>query len=127
MPIIVDTTEAPALLRFRVTGAVPSAEEQEALRADLIARGLLTENSASLLDVRDAEAPDAITLGKSIAAIIKAGIPRRRACLINPGRHLALVQYFQKAVPWMSTAAFISESAAIEWLLNPEGKAGFKD
>ena len=109
-----------------MTGPVPSAEEQAALRDDLISRGMLTENSASLLDVRELEAPDAITLGKSIAAVVKAGMPKRRAWLINPGKHLACVQYFQKAVPWMSTAAFISEGAAIEWLLNPEGQAGFE-
>ena len=125
MPIDIDTSEAPALLRFKVAGQVPTPEEQEALRADLIARGLLTEASVSLLDVREAETPDAITLGKSIAAAVRAGIPRRRACLINPGKHLTAVQYFQKAVPWMSTAAFINERDAIEWLLNPEGRAGF--
>jgi hypothetical protein len=123
--IDVDTSEAPALLRFKVTGKVPSAEEQDTLREDLIARGLLTEDSVSLLDFRELDAPDAITLGKSIAAAVKAGMPRRRAFLINPGRHLSSLQYFQKAVPWMSAAAFINEHEAIEWLLNPEGRAGF--
>lgn len=122
----IDTTEAPALLRFRIAGALPSAEEQARVREDLIARGLLTADSVSLLDVRDAETPDAITVGKSIAAVVRAGMPKRRACLINPGKHLQLLLYFQKAVPWMSTAAFINEREAIEWLLNPEGAAGFK-
>ncbi|HEX6163665.1 MAG TPA: hypothetical protein VFZ31_09885 [Vicinamibacterales bacterium] len=125
MAINVDTSEAPALLRFKLNGTFPTAEEQDALRSDLIARGLLTENSASLLDVRDVDTPDAITVGKSIAAVVRAGIPKRRACLINPGKHLDIVQYFQKAVPWMSTAAFVNEREAIEWLLNPEGRAGF--
>lgn len=123
MPIEVDTTEAPALLRFRCFGALPSAEEQEKLRADLIDQGLLTEGSVSLLDVREAETPDAVTVAKSIAAAVRAGIPKRRACLINPGKHLHVLQQFQKAVPWMSTAAFIDEREALEWLLNPEGAA----
>lgn len=126
MPIEVDTAGAPALLRFKCVGSFPSAEEQTALREELIAKGLLTENSVSLLDVRDAEPPDAITLGKSIAAVVRQGMPKRRACLINPGIHLATVQYFQKAVPGMSTAAFINEDEALEWLLNPGGSAGFR-
>lgn len=126
MPLEVDTTEAPALVRFRCYGTFPSAEEQDAVRQDLIAKGLITEASASLLDVRDAEMPDALTVVKSIAAVVRTGLPRRRACLINPGRHLPLLQQFQEAIPWMSTAAFIDEHQAIEWLLNPEGAAGFK-
>lgn len=125
MPVEVDTSQAPALIRFRCYGAFPSAEEQTALRNDLIAQGLLTEASASLLDVREAEMPDALTVAKSITAVIRAAMPARRACLINPGKHLALLQQFQQAIPWMSTAAFIDEREAIEWLLNPEGSAGF--
>jgi hypothetical protein len=126
VPIDVDTTEAPALLRFRCHGAFPTLEEQETLRQELIAKGLLTAGSAALLDVRDAELPDAITVVKSIAAVVRQGMPRRRACIINPGRHLPILQQFQAAVPWMSTAAFIDEHEALEWLINPEGTAGFK-
>jgi hypothetical protein len=126
VPIEVDTAEAPALLRFRCVGAMPTAAEQAALREQLIAQGLLTEDSVSLLDVREADLPDPVTVIQSIAAILRAGMPKRRACLINPGKHLHLVQQFQAAVPWMSTAAFIDEREALEWLLNPEGAAGFK-
>lgn len=125
MPIEIDTRGAPALLRIRCIGVFPSPEEQAALRVDLIARGLLTTATVSLIDFRDIEAPDAITFGKSIAAAVSAGIPRRRACIINPGKHLKVLQYFQAAVPWMSTAAFIDEREALEWLLNPEGAVGF--
>jgi hypothetical protein len=125
VPLEIDTREAPALLRIKVTGPLPSPEEQASLREELQARGLLTEATVSLLDLREVETPDAITIGKSIAAIVRAGMPRRRACLINPGRHLHILQYFQAAVPTMSTAAFINEREAIEWLLNPEGAAGF--
>jgi hypothetical protein len=126
VPVEIDTTEAPALLRLRVIGAVPTPEEQQRLRAELIEQGLLTNGSVSLLDLRDIDTPDALTVAKSFAAAARAGMPRRRACLINPGKHLPLLQQFQKAVPWMSTAAFVSEREALEWLLNPEGAAGFK-
>jgi hypothetical protein len=127
VPIEVNTDEAPALIRFRCYGPFPSAEEQGKLRDDLITRGLLTADSLSLLDVRELEGlPDPTTFVRSIAEIVRAGVPRRRACLINPGRHLPFLQQFQAAVPWMSTAAFIDEREALEWLLNPEGSAGFR-
>jgi hypothetical protein len=123
VPVEVDTSEAPALLRFRCVGALPTAEEQEALRADLMNKGLLTEGSVSLLDFRETEMPDSMTIAKSITAVVRAGIPTRRACLINPGKHLGILQQFQRAVPWMSIAAFLDEREALEWLLNPEGAA----
>lgn len=125
MAIDVDTSEAPALLRIRCHGPVPSPDEQASLRQDLIANGMLTEGSVSLLDFRDLEIPDALTVAKSIAAAISAGIPRRRAFLINPGKHLWALQQFQAAMPGMSVAAFIDEREALEWLLNPGGAAGF--
>ena len=122
MPVEIDTTEAPALLRFRCFGALPTAEEQEKLRADLMEQGLLTDSSVSLLDVREVDTPDALTIAQSIAAALRAGMPRRRACLINPAS-TSILQQFQQAAPWMTTAAFIDEREAIEWLLNPEGAA----
>lgn len=123
MPIEVDTTEAPALIRIRCVGRLPTAIEQEQLRADLRSQGLLTHSSVSLLDFRSAEMPDALTVAQMFAAAARAGMPRRRACLINPGKHLQLLKQFQQAAPWMSTAAFIDEPEALEWLLNPEGAA----
>lgn len=125
MPVDVDTAEAPALIRIRCVGPLPTAEEQRRLRAELIASGLLTEASVSLLDFRETEVPAPSVFLQAIAEAVSAGMPRRRACLINPGRHLPFLQQFQAAVPWMSTAAFIDEREAIAWLLNPEGAAGF--
>ncbi len=106
---------------------MPSAREQARVRAQLIADGHLTADSVSLLDLRDIEGPlDAEAILHVISEAIRVGMPRRRACLINPGIHLRSVQQFQAAVPWMSTAAFIDEREALEWLLNPEGLAGFR-
>lgn len=125
MPCEVDTAEAPALLRFRCFGACPTAAEQSAVRSDLRAKGLLTSATVSLLDVRELEPPDPVTVVESIAAAIRDGMPLRRACLINPGLHLRLLQQFQAMAPGMATAAFIDEREALEWLLNPEGWSGF--
>lgn len=127
MPIEVNTDEAPALLRIRCAGPVPSAQEQARVRAQLIADGHLTPDSVSLLDLRDIEGPfDAEAILHVIREAVRVGMPRRRACLINPGIHLPILQQFQAAVPWMSTAAFLDEREALEWLLNPEGSAGFR-
>jgi hypothetical protein len=117
VPIEVDTAGAPALLKFRVVGEFPSAEEQAALRERLIDEGLLTEDSVSLLDVREAVTPSPSLVIQSIFEAMRAGIPRRRACLINPARHLHILRQFQTAVPWMTTAAFSDEREAIDWLL----------
>ncbi len=126
MAIEVNTDEAPALIRIRCAGPIPPPEEQARLRDDLVSRGLLTKDSVSLLDLRDVEVPldPSLFLG-TIAEALRTGMPKRRACLINPGLHLTLLQQFQAAVPWMSTAAFLDEREAIAWLLNPEGAAGF--
>lgn len=126
MPVEVNTAEAPALLRVRCVGPLPSAEEQRHLRQGLIDDGFLTEDSVSLLDFRETEVPAPTAFLQLIAEAVSAGMPRRRACLINPGRHLTFLQQFQAAVPWMSTAAFIDEREALAWLLNPEGEAGFR-
>lgn len=126
MPIDVDTTEAPALIRLRCYGKAPTPEEQRALRTDLTEQGLLTDGSACLYDVRDIETPDAVTIAQSIAGLMRAGLSIRRAYVINPGKHLKLLQQLQQAAPWLSTAAFLDEREAIAWLLNPEGAAGFK-
>jgi len=126
VPLEVNTDEAPALIRIRCVGPLPSAAEQAQLREQLIGHGLLTPNSVSLLDFRDTDVPsDPLVFIQSIAEAVRSGMPKRRACLINPGRHLPFVQQFQAAVPWMSTAAFIDEREALAWLLNPEGSAGF--
>jgi hypothetical protein len=76
VPIEIDTTEAPALLRCRCFGVLPTPEEQETLRADLIDRGLLTDGSVSLLDFRKVDTPDAVTIVKSIAAAGGGGMAR---------------------------------------------------
>jgi len=126
VPIEVNTDEAPALIRIRCAGPVPLPEEQARVRDDLVAKGLLTKDSVSLLDLRDVEVPrdPSLILG-TIAEALRTGMPKRRALLINPGLHLRLLQQFQAAAPSMSTAAFIDEREAIAWLLNPEGAAGF--
>ena len=64
-------------------------------------------------------------MSQSIAAARRAGMPRKRACLINPGKHLELLRQFPAAVPGMVTAAFIEGREALEWLLNLDGWSGF--
>jgi hypothetical protein len=128
VPIEVDTAEAPALLRLRLADPVPSVDEIAAVREQLMAAGSLDENTVSLIDVRDVTRPitDAGFL-RLAKLLISERSPRRRAILMNPGLHLRLMQLFQSiAPPTSAMAGFLDERVALEWLLNPEGRAAFK-
>jgi hypothetical protein len=129
VPIEVDRAEAPALLRFRIVDPFPSREEITTLRETLIGGGLMNASTVSLIDVRDMMQPvaDFAFMSAVGAVLLDGGWPRRRAILMNPGRHLRYMQMFQSAAPAsVAIAGFLEEHQALEWLLNPEGRAGFR-
>ena len=120
MPIEVDTTHAPRLLRYRFSGAYPSVEEQSKLRDSLIKLGYLTSETRAIMDAREiTEIPDDDILAKTVAAALqRGGWPRRRAYLINPDVHLHMIRQFQDlAMTTVTTAAFVDEAEAMEWLM----------
>jgi hypothetical protein len=119
MPIEVDTSEAPAFLRYRFTGPYPSVEEQALVRDRLIAGGHLTRDTVALMDARQLEAvPDDDVLARTVAAALqRGGWPRRRAYLIDPVRHAHMIEQFkQLAMTSVTTAAFTDEHDALAWL-----------
>jgi hypothetical protein len=119
MPIEVDTSEAPAFLRYRFTGPFPSPEEQSVVRERLIADGHLTAETTALMDARNVEnVPDDDVLARTVAAALqRGGWPRRRAYLIDPVRHAHMIEQFQQlAMTTVATAAFVDERVALEWL-----------
>lgn len=119
MPIDIDTSQAPRFLHYQFTGSYPSVEEQSALREKLMARGLLTRDTVALMDVRGlATMPDDDVLAKTVAAALeRGGWPTRRAYLIDPARHLRMVEQFQDlAMRTVATAAFVDEEEALKWL-----------
>ena len=122
MPIEVDTTHAPRFVRYRYAGEYPSVEEQSRLRDSLIACGFLTADTVALMDARElSSVPDDDVLAKTVAtALQRGGWPRRRAYLINPEMHLHMIRQFQDlAMTTVTTAAFLDEKEALEWLMNP--------
>ena len=120
MPIEVDTLHAPGFLRYRYHGAFPSVEEQSKLRDSLIKLGYLTAETRAIMDAREiTEIPDDDILAKTVAAALqRGGWPRRRAYLINPDMHRHMIQQFQDlAMTTVTTAAFVDEAEAMEWLM----------
>ena len=125
MPIEVDTSEAPALLRYRFTGPYPSVDEQSLLRERLIADGHLTADTVAIMDAREVEnIPDDDMLARTVAAALqRGGWPRRRAYLIDPARHAHMIEQFkQLAMTSVTTAAFIDEPEALAWLKTQPGR-----
>ena len=119
MPIEVDTSEAPALLRYRYTGPFASLDEQAATRERLMADGHLTSLTVALMDVRALETvPDDDLLARTVAAALeKGGWPRRRAYLIDSAKHGHMIEQFQQfAMTTVRTAAFTDEREALAWL-----------
>jgi hypothetical protein len=70
MPFDVDTAYAPELLIFRLT-EWPSVDEQVQLHGRLTARGLLTENTVALIDVRSADMVPTDAMIQAVAATLK--------------------------------------------------------
>jgi hypothetical protein len=119
MPIEVDTSQAPALLRYHFTGPFPTVEAQALVRERLIADGHLTAGTIALMDVREVETvPDDDVLARTVAtALQRGGWPKRRAYLIDPVRHTHMIDQFkQLAMTTVATAAFTDESEALAWL-----------
>lgn len=121
MPIYVDTSEAPRLIRYRYVGEFPSVEDQSRLREQLIALGHLTKDTRAIMDARElATVPDDDMLAKTVAAALqRGGWPTRRAYLIDPARHAHMISQFQDlAMRTVTTAAFVDETEALNWLLD---------
>ncbi len=121
MPIAVDDTQAPAFLRWTVTGTWPSIDELGKVRARLIAGGQLTAETRALIDVRNVESvPDYHEVPAMIQAALKAGgLPLHRAYVVASAVQFGLVRQMQALSPSeIKVEIFFSESEAIAWL-NP--------
>ena len=120
VPIEVDTSGAPSLLRYRYYGAFPSIEEQALLRDRLIAIGSLTAETRAIMDARElVDIPDDDFLARMVAAALeRGGWPTRRAYLINPVAHQHMIEQFQDlAMTTVTTAAFVDADEAMDWLM----------
>ena len=90
------------------------------MRESLITFGLLTADTAALMDVRElTQVPNEDVLARTVAAALeRGGWPRRRAYLIDAVAHRRMIEQFQDlAMTTVTTAAFADEDEAMAWLM----------
>jgi hypothetical protein len=117
MPFDVDTAYAPELLIFRLT-EWPSVDEQVQLHGRLTARGLLTENTVALIDVRSADMVPTDAMIQAVAATLKGtGGPQRRAYVVSTQEQAKFIVAVRlQAPPILEMRAFFTEKEAMAWL-----------
>jgi hypothetical protein len=115
VPVIVDTSQAPSLLRYRYYGLFPSFDEQSLLHDRLMTFGCLTAETRGIKDLRELDTtPGEEVLAKMVIAARQRGWPACCAYLIHP----EMIEAFQAlAITGVTTAAFVDEDAAMQWLM----------
>ena len=115
MPIIVDTSQAPGLLRYRYYGVFPSFDEQSLLQDRLMTFGSLTAETRGIMDLRAFDAtPGEDVLPKMVVAARQRGWPACCAYVIHP----EMIEAFQAlAITGVTAAAFVDEDEAMQWLM----------
>ena len=119
MPIEVDATQAPAFLRWTVTGSWPSIDDLGNVRTRLIAGGQLTAETRVLIDMRNVETvPEYHEVPAMIQAALKSGgLPLRRAYVVASVVQFGLVRQMQAlAPPEIAVEIFFNEVEALNWL-----------
>ncbi len=117
MAIIIDRSQAPALLRYTLTGSFPTLQEQSTVREGEIAAGSLTAETRGLIDVRE------VTSLPHVDQIMTrsgqpATWPLRRAYLVKPGEQFGVARQMQILAPArMQIAVYTDEQEALAWLL----------
>ena len=114
MPIIVDTSQAPGLLRYRYHGLFPSFDEQSLLHDRLMTFACLTAETRGIVDLRAFDTtPGEDALAKMVVAARQRRWPACCAYLIHP----EMIEAFQAlAITGVTAAAFVDEDAAMQWL-----------
>jgi len=115
LPIIVDTSQAPGLLRYRYYGLFPSFDEQSLLHDRLMTFGCLTAETRGIKDLRNLDTTDDDNvLARMAVAARQRGWPACCAYLIHP----EMIEAFQAlAITGATAAAFVDEDAAMQWLM----------
>lgn len=114
LPITVDTSQAPGLLRYHYYGLFPSFDEQSMLHDRLLTFGCLTAETRGIVDWRafDTTRSEDV-LAKMVVAARQRGWPACCAYLI----HSEMIEPFQAlAISGATAAAFVDEAAAMQWL-----------
>ena len=118
-PVTVLVDEAPDFLRFNLTGAWPSVEEQCRLRQRLLANGQLTSATRALYDLRDLTRMPSLSDIEANVALARStgGWPAKRAYLVKHGVQYRVARQMQTLeFPGVDVQLFTDEDLAIEWL-----------
>ena len=126
MPIEIDRSRAPQLIRFTATGTIPGAAELEALCRAEISAGTLTAQTRGLIDLRGVtEMPNLsqIQSGADRSTNERAW-PLRRAYVVIAGAQYGVVRQMQAFLPAaIQTQIFTEEGPALAWLLSDDEPA----
>lgn len=117
MAIIIDRSQAPALLRYTLTGSFPTLQEQTTVREEEIAAGALTAETRGLIDVRQVTSLPHVD--QIMARSSQPGTwPLRRVYLVKPGEQFGVARQMQILAPAkMQIAIYTDEQEALAWLL----------
>jgi hypothetical protein len=119
MPIAVDTSKAPQLVRWTITGPWPGITEVGMVRERLIAEGHLTEATRGLLDIRNVETiPNYADVAPMIAAASRGGgLPWYRAYVVASAEQFGIVRQMKSlAPPGYKIEIFFNDAEALAWL-----------
>jgi hypothetical protein len=114
----VDTSAAPSLLRYTLSGAAPPPAAWTALRRQLVARGHLTRDTVMLVDMRRLTTlPSLANLRSIMAAAAKERvIPRAVAFLASEPTQFGVGRQAEMLMPSSVTGAvFTDEAEAVAW------------
>lgn len=122
MPIDVDISRAPRLIRIVLREPWPTIEEQSELRKRFVSGGIVTADTCALIDVRHLHTkPQFEQMMSSVsAAMDDASVPLRRAYLAGSSMQFGFARQMQSLLPpEVVSEIFTDEAAALAWLLPP--------
>lgn len=126
MPIQIDRSLAPEVIRLTVTGVSPSAAEVKALYRAEIAAGTMTGSTRGLIDVRGiTQLPDLSQIqARADRSTNEMAWPLRRAYVVLPGAQYGVVRQMQAFLPAaIQVQIFTEEGPALAWLLGDDQSA----
>lgn len=119
MPIAVDTSEAPQLVRWTITGPWPAITEVGMVRERLIVEGHLTDATGGLFDIRNVETiPNYADVTPMLEAARRGGgLPRYRAYVVASAEQFGIVRQMKLlAPPGYKIEIFFNDAQARTWL-----------
>lgn len=118
LPINVDRSRAPGVIRFTASGALHTAELETERRGE-VAAGMLTAETHGLIDLRGVtDLPHLAEIHLEGGRTREHLWPLRRAYVVHPGAQYGVVRQIQAyAADVLEIKIFTDERAALAWLV----------